>query len=140
MAVVVAGLFLSVLGRMLAGAWSGTRTPMEVLSSVTIARSVLAREPEGATARERGFVVVRDVGRAEIVAKPSRLAPAPLASAKPGGSDGSPPADSKGPNAPGQAQPNGPAAATLQRVSVRVRTPSGRAITFETVRLDASPP
>ena len=122
-AVVVGGLFLGVLGRVLAGAWGASRTPMDVLSAVTLARAQLQQDRRDAgSAGLPGYVVTRSSIGVEISARPSHLAPAPLSTAA----------------APAPPE-RGPAPA-LKHISIVVRTPSGRSVTFDTVRFDAAPP
>ena len=145
-ALVVAGLILPALSRALGGAWSATRAPMDVVSAIVLARDVAEGAPVPADARERGYAAERSGGPATLLILPSTVAPAPRGSGQ--GDDTSDlhpeatpsaiklvaPKSTGGPP-PGPA----PAAVQLRRVSVAVRTPAGRRIALETVKLADAP-
>jgi len=149
-ALVVAGFLLPSLARALGGAWTATRTPMEMISAMVLAGDAAAGADDGAAeARRLGFTVQRSERRAEVLVLPSGVAPAP-GGTEDMGSDG---ADALKPQAtPGSmklALPKGlgtpgpgiPGAANLilQSVSVVVLTPAGRRIALDAVRLDGAP-
>lgn len=123
-ALVVAALFLGLLAQMLAGAWQGNRIPLERVIALNLARSLAgnltaSRRPldDGQIGR---FVYMTDSAPLVLEARPSNIAPAP---------DGAPTerprADKTG-------------SASLQRITITVRGPSGRELSFDTVKLDSS--
>ncbi len=142
-ALVVAGFLVPSLARALGGAWTATRTPLEVVSAMILARDVLSGDPVPAEARGLGFGVERTGGAVTVLALPADVAPAPPGTGKDDASDLKPEATPaairlaapKGFGAP----PPGTAPTAnlrLQRVSVVVRTPSGRRLGLDGVRLD----
>jgi len=149
-ALVVAGFLLPSLARALGGAWTATRTPMEMISAMVLAGSAAAGADDGAAeARRRGFTIERSERRAEVLVLPSGVAPAPGGTEGPGGdgADALKPqatpssmklAIPKGLGTPGPGMV-GARNLALQNVSVVVRTPTGRRIVLDAVRLDGAP-
>ena len=150
-ALVVAGLLLPALSRAMAGAWAATRTPMDVVSAMVLARGAASGAAAETldSARSHGYVVERTVHDVKIVVLPSRLAPAPRgADAQPSG-DGTDPQPNATPAGIKLAIPasfGSPVAGapqprrTLRRITVSVRTPRGRKLVLETVGFDDAPP
>lgn len=124
-AIMIAAIALGVLARAIAGAWQDNRRPMERISALNVARQVASRLMLQSTAiagHGRTGAFSYDTIVASIVIEPldSLLAPLP----------------------PGVAaqvrQTKSSAIAELQRLSIDVRSTSGRRLTFETIRLDRS--
>ena len=144
-ALVVAGLILPSLARAMGGAWSATRIPIDVVSAIVMARDVAEGGSVPAEARDRGYAADRTGGAATVLILPSKIAPAPRGTGKDADSsdlhpDATPsaiklavPKSLEGP--PPGAAPN----VQLRRVSVSVRTPAGRRVTFDTVKLADAP-
>ena len=142
-ALVVAGFLLPSLARALGGAWTATRTPLEVVSAMILARDVVSGDPVPAEARGLGFSAERTAGAVTVLVLPSDVAPAPPGTGKDDASALKPEAT---PSAIRLAVPKGfgapppgtaPAAnLRLRRVSATVRTPSGRRMVLDGVRLD----
>ena len=125
-ALLVAALFLGVLARVLASAWQGNRQPMEQVSALSIARSVAsesASDSEAFTSEGRigRFAYATTVAPLAIEPRESLLAPAP------GGLE-----------AMEKRRAGNSGNTELQRMTIEVRAPSGRRLTFETIRLDKS--
>ncbi len=80
-ALIIAGLFLAALGRVFASAWSITPRPQETLTSVVLARAVVAGSGAAFTGSgEAGtYRFRRSTGPIEFIGRPSGLAPAPPA-------------------------------------------------------------
>lgn len=144
-ALVLAGLILPALSRAFGGAWSAGRIPMDVVSAIVLARDVAEGASVPKDARERGYAAERKSGAATVLVLPSRIAPAPRGTGSDeSGSDLHPEAT---PAAIKLAVPKAaetrPAAAganvQLRRVSVTVRTPAGRRIALDTVKLADAP-
>ena len=144
-ALVVAGLFLGVLGRAFADAWGATRTPQETVSAMMIARAVAQGDASGAfpqAGKINGYSFRRSTDPVEIETRPSSLAPAPAAdSAAVASAPGMPvPVDTMpgvsdvGPANAGSAAVPGPR--QLRRIAIVVTAPSGRRASLETIRLD----
>lgn len=143
-ALVVAGLLLPALSRALGGAWTATRTPMEVVSAIVLARDVAAGAPVPPEARDRGFSAERTSRAVTVLVLPSTVAPAPVGTDKdedadnlkpeatPAGLKLALPVGLGGPSAGA----GSPANLALRSVAVTVRTPSGRRIGLEGLRLD----
>lgn len=142
-ALVVAGLVLPVLARALAGAWSASRMPLDVVSGITLARDVAAGMPLPPDARRLGFSADRSLSPATLLVLPSDVAPAPRGTGQDEEArDLRPDAT---PSAVRIAAPKGfdgpageaaPADVALSRVSVSVRTPAGRRLTLDALRVD----
>jgi prepilin-type N-terminal cleavage/methylation domain-containing protein len=128
-ALVVAGLFLVVLGRGFSTAWLASRIPGETAAAMSIARSVMAHDPAGEAAEPplAGFTYRRSVGPVRIEARPSSLAPAPLGleAATRAGGEAAPPAAAAG------RKPR----LTLRHMAVTVTSLSHRHLDFDTIRL-----
>ncbi len=150
-ALVVAGLLLPAVGRAMAGAWAATRTPMDVVSAVALAREVAsgAAAETLASARSRGYAVERTSQEVAILVLPSRLAPAPHGTDTQSSGDGTDPTPNATPagiklaipasfGSPVAAAP--PPRRTLRRITVAVRTPRGRKLVLETMGFDDAPP
>jgi prepilin-type N-terminal cleavage/methylation domain-containing protein len=123
-ALIIATLFLSTLAQVLGNAWTASRRPMEQVSALAVARAVAEDAKKDARTlaphgRIQRFDYVTTIVPFETETRISKLAP------KVGGLQ-----DAK--------QPNDGAANGLQRISVTVTAPSGRRLTFETVRLAAT--
>ncbi|HEX4767202.1 MAG TPA: prepilin-type N-terminal cleavage/methylation domain-containing protein [Lichenihabitans sp.] len=80
-ALIIAGLFLAALGRVFASAWSVTPRPQETLTSVALARAVVAGAGMSFTGSgEAGtYRFRRSTGPIGFIERPSGLAPAPPA-------------------------------------------------------------
>ncbi len=80
-ALIIAGLFLAALGRVFASAWSVTPRPQETLTSVALARAVVAGSGAAFTGSgEAGtYRFRRSTGPIVFIEHPSGLAPAPPA-------------------------------------------------------------
>lgn len=142
-ALVVAGLVLPTLARALAGAWSTARMPLDVVSGITLARDLAAGGTLPPDVRQLGFSADRGTAAATLLVLPSDVAPAPRGTgqdedahdlkpdatpsairiAAPKGFDGPPPDAA-------------PAEVALRRVTVSVRTPAGRRLTLDALRID----
>ncbi len=144
-ALVVAGLILPSLARAMGGAWSATRMPMDVVSAIVMARDVAEGGAVPAEARDRGYAAERTGGAATVLVLPAKIAPAPRGTGK--DADAADLHPDATPSAIRLAVPKGldgppPGAALsvqLRRVSVSVRTPAGRRVTFDTVKLADAP-
>lgn len=140
-ALVVAGLILPALARALGGAWGAARAPMDVVSAIALARDVAEGAPVPADARDRGFSAERGGGPATVLVLPSPVAAAPRGTGK--GAEAADLHPEATPAALRLAIPKGlgvPAAGPapsvqLRRVTVAVRTPAGRRLVLETVKL-----
>ncbi|WP_371425244.1 hypothetical protein [Tardiphaga sp.] len=124
-ALAVAALFIGVLAQVLASAWQGHKRPMERVAALNIARSI-ASQASSDNGRFRGdgqvgrFAYRTEIAPLVIEARESGLAPAPdrleamekLRAADVGG-------------------------ARPQQMTIFVRGPSGRRLSFEAIRLDA---
>ena len=145
MALVVAGLLLPSLSRALGGAWSAARSPMDVVSAIVLARDVAEGGTVPADARDRGFTAERTGGTATVLVLASSVAPAPHGTGK--GEDAAdlhPDATPASirlalPKGFGEPPPGEAAKVQLRRVSVAVRTPAGRRVALDTVRLADAP-
>jgi prepilin-type N-terminal cleavage/methylation domain-containing protein len=146
-ALVVAGLVLPALARALGGAWTASRMPMDVVSAVALARDVAAGGPVPEDARRLGYAASRSESPVTLLVLPSRVAPAPRGTGQDDAAAGLAPdatpsgirlAAPKGFTAP----PAGAATrdVTLSRISVAVRTPAGRRVPLDSLRLDDAPP
>jgi prepilin-type N-terminal cleavage/methylation domain-containing protein len=144
-ALVVAGLILPSLSRAFGGAWSASRMPMDVVSAIVLARDVAEGAPVPADARERGYAAERRSGAVTLLVLPSRIAPAPRGTgAGESGSDLHPEATPAAIKlaVPKEAESRPQAAAPdvqLRHVSVTVRTPAGRRVALDTVKLVDAP-
>lgn len=140
-ALVVAGLLLPALARALGGAWTATRTPMDIVSGMVLARDVAAGAPVPPETRARGFAAERAVGGATVLVLPSDVAPAPKGTGEDDPS-GLKPADTPSamklaaPQGLGRSSPGAASDLALRRITVSVRTPTGRRLTLEGLRLD----
>ena len=145
-ALVVAGFVLPSLARAFGGAWASTRMPMEIVSAMAVARNAADGGSVPADARGLGFTVDRMSGPVTVLVLPSDVAPAPRGTGKAAAagefhSDATPAAfklalpDGLGRPSAGAV----PSAATLRRLSVAVRTPSGRRVQLQAVTLDDAP-
>lgn len=145
-ALVVAGLVLPTLARALAGAWSADRMPLDVLSGITLARDVAAGAALPPEARQLGYAADRRITPATLLVLPSDVAPAPR------GTGPEAPAQDLKPDATpsairiaapkgfdGPAPEPAPAAVALDRVSVALRTPAGRRLRLDSLRIDDAP-
>ena len=133
-AMVVAGLFLGVLGRAFSLAWGASHSPMEIMSAMAVARASAAASGDqtlGDSGRLGKFSFERSSGSVTMVAQPSRLAPAPL-----GPANSAQPPKANPLNASVKASVAPPL--QLRRISVMVRAPSGRRLTLDSIRLDAA--
>ncbi len=150
-ALVVAGFLLPALSRAMAGAWTATRTPMDVVSAMVLAREAAsgASADTLASARSRGYAVERTTHDAKILVLPSRVAPAPRGADTQGSGDGTDPQPNATPagiklaipasfGSPTTAAPQ--ARRTLHRITVAVRTPRGRRLVLDTIGFDDAPP
>ena len=145
-ALVVAGLVLPALARALSGAWSASRMPMDVVSAVTLARDVAADGSVPDEARRLGYAAARTQRPVTLLILPSRVAPAPPGTGRDeAAADLAPDATPSGIRL---AAPKGftapPAGAatldvSLSRVSVAVRTPAGRRVVLDSLRVDDAP-
>ncbi len=145
-ALVVAGLILPSLARALGGAWAAVRTPLEIVSAMTLARDVAAGGSVPAEARRLGYTAERTSAVATVLVLPSDVAPAPRGTGKdervddykpestPAGIKLAAPLGLGGP-APGDA----PANVVLRRIAVVVGTPSGRRIALDGLKVDDAP-
>lgn len=144
-ALVVAGLILPALARAMGGAWSATRMPMDVLSGIVLARDVAEGGAVPADARALGYSADRVGGPATVLVLPSRVAPAPRGTGRgQEAADLHPEATPAGfrlaiPKGLGQPAGGAPPPVALRRVSVTVRTPAGRRIALDTVKLADAP-
>ncbi|RYB02777.1 type II secretion system protein [Lichenibacterium ramalinae] len=142
-ALVVAGLLLPTLARALAGAWSAARMPLDVVSGITLARDVAAGGALPPDARQLGYAADRSTTSVTLLELPSDVAPAP------GGTGQDEAANDLKPDATPSAiriaAPKGfagaspeaaPADVVLRRVSVSVRTPAGRRLKLDALRID----
>ncbi|RYC32069.1 prepilin-type N-terminal cleavage/methylation domain-containing protein [Lichenibacterium minor] len=144
-ALVVAGLVLPALARAMGGAWSATRAPMDVVSAIVLARDVAEGGAVPPDARGRGYAAERRDSAATVLVLASDVAPAPRDAGK--GEDASDLHPEATPSAIRLAVPKGlggppPGAAPsvqLRRVSVSVRTPAGRRVTLDTVKVADAP-
>ena len=150
-ALVVAGLLLPALGRAMSAAWAATRTPMDVVSAMVLAREAAsgAIAETLASARSHGYAVERTSHDATILVLPSRLAPAPHGTDPRPTGDGTDPTPAATPAGIKLAIPasfGSPVASaplprrTLRRITVVVRTPRGRRLVLDTVGFDDAPP
>ena len=123
-ALVVAALFLGLLARMLAGAWQGNRLPLERVTALNLARSIAGNLNASGRSVSDGeigrFVYRTDSAPLVLEARPNNIAPAP---------DGTP---TERPRADKRDS------ASLQRITITIRAPSGRELSFDTVKLDSS--
>ena len=151
MALVVTGFLLPALGRAMSTAWFATRTPMDVVSAMVLAREAAsgAVAETLASARSHGYAVERTSHDATILVLPSRLAPAPHGTDPRSPSDGTDPTPSATPAGIKLAIPasfGSPTTSaplprrTLRRITVVVRTPRGRKLVLDTVGFDDAPP
>ncbi len=143
-ALVVAGLILPSLARAMGGAWSATRIPMDVVSAIVMARDVAEGGGVPAEARDRGFAAERTGGAATVLILPSRIAPAPRGTGKDDATDLHPEATPSAiklaaPKSLDGPPPGAALSVQLRRVSVSVRTPAGRRVSFDTVKLADAP-
>ena len=141
-AIAVAGLMLGVIGRVFAQAWSATRAPLDVVSAVTLARVALEPRPDDdalQASMPRGFAVTRHVEPVVLAVRPNDLAPAPQAQSPPPGAIGRGPAANDVMPGVTHHPPPGGGTGRLQRITVAVRTPTGRRVTLQTLRLDVAP-
>ncbi len=150
-ALVVAGFLLPALSRAMAGAWFATRTPMDVVSAMVLAREAASGAATGTvdSARAHGYTVERTTRDAAILVRPSRLAPAPHGTETPtpgDGTDSTPNATPAGIKLAIPASFGSPVASappprrTLRRITVVVRTPRGRKLVLDTVGFDDAAP
>jgi type II secretory pathway component PulJ len=122
-AILIATIVLTVLARVLAGVWLDNRRPMERISALNVARHVAARltlQTAAFTGHGRVGSFSYDTVIAPLAIEPreSQLAPMPAGAAI-------------------QARSEKPgSAAELQRLSIDVRSTSGRRFTLETIRID----
>lgn len=143
-ALVVAGMVLAVFGRAMAGAWGSVKTPMDVVSGIILAKNAALGAPAEAfaSAGARGFTIDRSSAPAEVLRRPSRLAPALVE-----GPQQTPKDKKSTPSGMQLAEPTGivqsaagAQRAELRHVSVVVATPLGRRLRFDTFKLDNVPP
>jgi len=127
-ALAVAAVFLGTLSRVLAtGSWSESRRAIDQVSAVAVARvAATAVGADGRTVIRNGRIGLFDVTMtvAPLLTEPRPLALAPAFPAPDAG---------KRPQEPG-------GGGYLQRIGVVVRSPSGRRLTFETIRLEGTNP
>lgn len=142
-ALVVAGLILPSLARALGGAWAAVRTPLEVVSAVTLARDVAAGGSVPAEARRLGYAAERKSAVVTVLTLPSDVAPAPRGTGKDARVDDFKPESTPpgmklaaplglGGAAPADAALN----VVLRRIAVVVDTPSGRRIALDGLKVD----
>lgn len=116
-ALVVAGLALSALASAFQVAWSGLRAPEEIVSAVAVAQAAAQDGSPDEGVMDR-YAYARRLGAVRVVGRRIGIAPAPAE------------------DRPGAAPETVKLDLRLQRISVVVITPSGRRITFDTVRLE----
>lgn len=142
-ALIVAGLFFAAFARALAGAWFATRTPMDVMSALLLARNAALEAPAGAfkDGVGRGFSVSRSSLPVDLLVEDAHLAPALQDAARRQSEPHSTPAgmqlaEPKALMAAANARPQ----LVLRRVSIIVRTPRGRRIRLDSLTVkDAEP-
>ena len=142
-ALIVAGLFLASFARALSGAWGSTRTPMDVISALVLARNAALDAPAAAfkDGTARGFVVDRSSGPIDLVVEDAHLAPALHDSAhRPSEPHSTPPGMQLAVPKALIAAANARLQLVLQRVSIVVRTPHGRRVRLDSLSVkDAEP-
>ena len=140
-ALVIAGLFLSVFARAMADSWRATRAPMDVVTAIVLARAAAMEAPPDAfrQAERQGYRFQRLSRPLDVAVEPSGLAPAPAAGDEP------PPEPHSTPAAMQLAEPAALVAASakpklvLRAVSIVVATPLGRRIRFDSIKADNAP-
>ena len=140
-ALVIAGLFLSVFARAMADSWRATRAPMDVVTAIVLARAAAIEAPQEAfrQAERQGYRFQRSSRSLDVTVEPSGLAPSPAALDEP------PPEPHSTPAAMQLADPAALVAAfakpklVLRTVSVVVATPLGRRVRFDSIKADNAP-
>lgn len=130
-ALVVAALLLLVLGRGFAGTWGAARAPAEVLIGISMAEQQVEADRDR-TDLPAGYRVSRRVQALTFLERPSNLAPPPA------NATSTPPAppDAAGPQQGRDIAHN----LRLKGLDATVRTPAGRLIQLDVLKLDAAPP
>lgn len=141
-ALVVAGFLLPSLARAFGGAWTTSRMPMDIVSGISLARNVAEGADVPADARRLGFAAQRRTVATTILILPSNVAPAPPGTGKDDAASklqpDATPSAIKLAVPKGFGNPSGEAApaAVLRRITVVVKTPRGRRMTLDGLRLD----